>query len=161
MFFCGTISVILISIIARKIYLKKKQERSERKLKESLEKARRERRSRTRPRNLNDEQLCVVCVANPKEVPTHLFHSEESLIFYFSHFRSLCCRAVTSASVRIAQRKFSWTAPCAGHALKPKQPRLYPKRTNVKDNWLISSFSVTDCGKYSIGNSLLEYFEGE
>lgn len=54
----------------RKIYLRKKQERIERKLKESLENARRQRRqqSRPQPRELRDDEKCVVCVENPKEV---------------------------------------------------------------------------------------------
>ncbi|XP_055317997.1 mitochondrial E3 ubiquitin protein ligase 1 [Sitodiplosis mosellana] len=67
---CGTIAGILTAIIIRKIYLRKKQERVERKLKESLEKARRERRqqSRAQPRELRDDEKCVVCVENPKEV---------------------------------------------------------------------------------------------
>lgn len=52
----------------RKLYNKKKQERDERKIKETLEKERRERRARTRPLNLTTEQLCVVCSTNPKEV---------------------------------------------------------------------------------------------
>lgn len=70
MIICGTIAGILTAIIVRKIYLRKKQERIERKLKESLEKARRERRqqSRTQPRELRDDEKCVVCVENPKEV---------------------------------------------------------------------------------------------
>lgn len=67
---CGTIAGILTAIIIRKIYLRKKQERAERKLKESLEKARRERRqqSRARHHDLRDDEKCVVCVENPKEV---------------------------------------------------------------------------------------------
>lgn len=67
---CGTIAGILSAIIIRKIYLRKKQERVERRLKESLEKARRERRqqSRPQPRELRDDEKCVVCVENPKEV---------------------------------------------------------------------------------------------
>lgn len=67
---CGTIAGILTAIIVRKIYLRKKQERIERQLKESLEKARRERRqqSRSQPRDLRDDERCVVCVQNPKEV---------------------------------------------------------------------------------------------
>ncbi|XP_036336409.1 mitochondrial E3 ubiquitin protein ligase 1 [Rhagoletis pomonella] len=67
-FVCGTISAFLIGFIVRKLYAKKKQERDERKIKETLEKERRERRARTRPLNLTTEQLCVVCSTNPKEV---------------------------------------------------------------------------------------------
>lgn len=65
---CSTISAILIGVIGRKFYRKKKQERDERKIKETLEKERRARRARTRPLNLTPDQLCVVCSTNPKEV---------------------------------------------------------------------------------------------
>lgn len=66
---CGIIGAVLTGIIVRKIYVRKKQERIERKLKESLEKARRERRQQSRPRarDLRDDEKCVVCVENPKE----------------------------------------------------------------------------------------------
>ncbi|XP_050098728.1 mitochondrial E3 ubiquitin protein ligase 1 [Anopheles aquasalis] len=65
---CGTISVVLVGLITRKIYKRKKMEREERKLREQLEKSRTERRSRLRSTNLTEEQRCVVCVENPKEV---------------------------------------------------------------------------------------------
>lgn len=84
MIICGTIAGILTAIIIRKIYIRKKQERIERKLKESLEKARRERRqqSRTRPRDLRDDERCVVCVANPKEVRNSKFEFNKFLITF-------------------------------------------------------------------------------
>lgn len=65
---CGTISAVLVGLITRKIYKRKKMERDERKLREQLEKSRTERRSRLRSTNLTEEQRCVVCVENPKEV---------------------------------------------------------------------------------------------
>lgn len=67
---CGTIASILTVIIIRKIYLRRKQEKIERNLKESLERARRTRRQQSRPpaRELRDDEKCVVCVENPKEV---------------------------------------------------------------------------------------------
>lgn len=67
---CSIIGVTLSAIILRKIYLRKKQERIERKLKEALEKARRERKqqSRTKPRELREDQKCIVCIENPKEI---------------------------------------------------------------------------------------------
>ncbi|KAI8123418.1 Mitochondrial ubiquitin ligase activator of nfkb 1-A [Lucilia cuprina] len=67
-FVCGSISAVLITIIARKIYMKKKQERDERRIRETLEKERKERRAKSRPVNLTSDQLCVVCNINPKEV---------------------------------------------------------------------------------------------
>lgn len=68
--FCGAIASLLTAYILRKIYLRKKEEREERQLRETLERSRRERRqrSRTNPTTLTDEQKCVVCVNNPKEV---------------------------------------------------------------------------------------------
>lgn len=67
---CGAIATVLTGIILRKIYLRRKQERIERQLKQSLERSRKERRQRARgyPSQLTDEQKCVVCVENPKEV---------------------------------------------------------------------------------------------
>ncbi|XP_037825517.1 mitochondrial E3 ubiquitin protein ligase 1 [Lucilia sericata] len=67
-FVCGSISAVLITIIVRKIYMKKKQERDERRIRETLEKERKERRAKSRPVNLTPDQLCVVCNINPKEV---------------------------------------------------------------------------------------------
>lgn len=70
----GGISVVLVSLIARKIFLRRKQERDERKLKETLDKSRQQRRANARKLNndqLSDDQRCVVCVSNPKEV-SHL-----------------------------------------------------------------------------------------
>lgn len=67
-FVCGTIGAVLIGVIGRKIYMKKKQERDERRIRETLEKERKERRAKSRPVNLSQDQLCVVCNINPKEV---------------------------------------------------------------------------------------------
>lgn len=55
-------------MIARKFYLKKKQEKQERDLQESLERSRRTRRARTRQTDISEKDMCVVCVTNPKEV---------------------------------------------------------------------------------------------
>ena len=65
---CSAISVVILGIVGRKFYLKKKQERDDRTVKETLDRARRERRAKSRPQNLNESQLCVVCTINPKEV---------------------------------------------------------------------------------------------
>lgn len=69
-FICGTISVVLITLIARKVYHRRKQDLDARKLKESLEKSRQQRRATARTSNeqLTDDQRCVVCATNPKEV---------------------------------------------------------------------------------------------
>lgn len=66
--FCGAIAGVLAAIIIRKIYLRKKREYNDRKLKENLEKARKERRQKSRSRDLLEQFKCVVCVENPKEV---------------------------------------------------------------------------------------------
>lgn len=67
---CGTIGTVLTGVILRKFYIKKKQEREERRVKLALEQARRERvaKNKTRTTDLSDEQKCVVCKDNPKEV---------------------------------------------------------------------------------------------
>lgn len=66
--FLSTIAAVLIGIMGRRFYLRKKQERDERKIRATLDKERRERRALTRNRDLKEDQLCVVCQSNPKEV---------------------------------------------------------------------------------------------
>uniref|UniRef100_A0A182NIM5 RING-type E3 ubiquitin transferase n=1 Tax=Anopheles dirus TaxID=7168 RepID=A0A182NIM5_9DIPT len=65
---CGTISAVLIGLITRKVYKRKKQEWDERKLRKQLEESRATRRARMRPTVVSEDQLCVVCIVNPKEV---------------------------------------------------------------------------------------------
>ncbi|EDW79412.1 uncharacterized protein Dwil_GK20428 [Drosophila willistoni] len=65
---CSSISVVLVGIIVRKLYRKKKQEREEAKIRNRLDLERRERRARSRPHTLSQDQLCVVCSTNPKEI---------------------------------------------------------------------------------------------
>ncbi|KAJ6644431.1 Mitochondrial E3 ubiquitin protein ligase 1 [Pseudolycoriella hygida] len=65
---CSTISAVLIGVIARKFYLKKKEERHQRSIQEALEHSRRARRARSRPTGISERDMCVVCVSNPKEV---------------------------------------------------------------------------------------------
>lgn len=65
---CSTISAILVAFIAKKLYRKRKQEREEAKIRERLDTERRERRARSRPHTLSQDQLCVVCSTNPKEI---------------------------------------------------------------------------------------------
>jgi E3 ubiquitin-protein ligase MUL1 len=68
-FICSSIASILVGIIGRRYYLRRKQERDERRLKESLEKSRQQRRAQIRSRDhLAEDQRCVVCLLNPKEV---------------------------------------------------------------------------------------------
>lgn len=65
---CSSISMVLVGLIVRKMYRRKKQEREEAKIRKRLELERRERRARNRPHTLTQDQLCVVCSTNPKEV---------------------------------------------------------------------------------------------
>lgn len=66
--FLSTIAAVLVGIMGRRFYLKKRQERDERNIRATLDKERRERRALTRNRDLKEDQLCVVCQCNPKEV---------------------------------------------------------------------------------------------
>lgn len=116
---CGTIATVLTGYILRKIYIKKKQERVERNLKLSLEKSRRERRARSRvpSATLQDEQKCVVCVENPKEVSRFVKqHSENHLNKILYRFRWFACRAVTCACVRTVPKKLD----CLVQFVEPK-----------------------------------------
>lgn len=65
---CSTIGAVLVGLIARKVYVKRKVAREERLFRESMERSRKERRSKQRVETLSDAERCVVCVTNPKEV---------------------------------------------------------------------------------------------
>ncbi|EDV38877.1 uncharacterized protein Dana_GF25023 [Drosophila ananassae] len=65
---CGSISIILVTFIAKKMYKRRKQLKEEAIIRDRLETERRERRARSRPQNMSEDQLCVVCSTNPKEV---------------------------------------------------------------------------------------------
>lgn len=70
MIFSGTIAAILIGFISRKLYKKLKSEYEAKKLQNELERIRLESRSRGRyaDETLRDDQKCIVCWTNPKEV---------------------------------------------------------------------------------------------
>lgn len=65
---CSAVGAVLIGLIARKVLRKRLEEKEERMFRESMDKSRKERRSKQRVETLTDEQRCVVCVNNPKEV---------------------------------------------------------------------------------------------
>lgn len=65
---CSTVGAVLIGLITRKVLLKRRAAREEQKFRESMEKSRAEKRSKQRTETLTDDQRCVVCVTNPKEV---------------------------------------------------------------------------------------------
>lgn len=94
--------MVLVGVIARRFYLKKKQEKEERKLKESLEGSRRSRRARTRQGDISERDSCVVCVSNPKEVNVMLFISILINIDHLCIYRSYVCLAGTCVYVKIA-----------------------------------------------------------
>lgn len=70
----GTIGIVLGGFIGRKLYLRRRKRIEEEKLREVLERSRQVRREMARSSQSNggsglpDDQVCVVCVANPKEV---------------------------------------------------------------------------------------------
>lgn len=64
----GTIGLLIGGMIIRR-YLKDKEERrAASELEKSLEETRKERRQMVREKDLRDEQLCVVCRTNPREI---------------------------------------------------------------------------------------------
>ena len=67
---CGTIAVVLVGFIGRKVYRKKKAEWEEKKVREALERSRQKRRALARSNRVeyDESQKCVVCLTNPKEV---------------------------------------------------------------------------------------------
>ncbi|XP_017151213.1 mitochondrial E3 ubiquitin protein ligase 1-like [Drosophila miranda] len=65
---CGAVSALLIGLMAKKLYRKKRQQKEEAGIHSRLERERRERRARGRPPALSDDELCVVCATNPKEI---------------------------------------------------------------------------------------------
>uniref|UniRef100_A0A182J2Y4 RING-type E3 ubiquitin transferase n=1 Tax=Anopheles atroparvus TaxID=41427 RepID=A0A182J2Y4_ANOAO len=67
-FVCSTISAVLVGLIARKFYKRKKDEWEAQRIRKQLDESRATRRARMRPGDLSEDQTCVVCVVNPKEV---------------------------------------------------------------------------------------------
>lgn len=68
----GSVGILILGLIIRKYWQKNSDLEEEAKRKLQLEKARRERRRILRENNLPENQLCVVCKENPKEV-SHYF----------------------------------------------------------------------------------------
>lgn len=131
---CSTIATVLTGVILRKIYLKKKQERAERILKAALEKGRRERRaqSRIRTADLTEDQKCVVCVENPKEVFVYLR-------FVFKIFTMYKRGVMANAIVFIF---------FLGH-LPSMRPCVFMRRLFCKNNVIVSGVPVKDRYKIS------------
>lgn len=64
----GSIAVVLGGLIVRKYLRIRKEKGDAEKQRMQLELSRRERRRRIRDEDLDENQLCVVCKTNPKEV---------------------------------------------------------------------------------------------
>lgn len=67
-FIFGTIGLVIGGLIVRRYWKEKKLMIEEQKRKEELENSRRERRKQIRDQDIPENQLCVVCRSNPKEV---------------------------------------------------------------------------------------------
>lgn len=65
---CGAVGLVIGSLIVRKYLNQKKLFLEEQKRKEELEINRRERRKKIRDQDIPENQLCVVCRTNPREV---------------------------------------------------------------------------------------------
>lgn len=65
---CSTVAAVLIGLIGRKVYKKRRAAIEEQNFRDAMDQSRKERRSKQRIETLTDDQRCVVCVTNPKEV---------------------------------------------------------------------------------------------
>lgn len=65
---CGSVGIVILSLLGRTYFLKKKQERAERKLIEDIKSQRIEQSKMNREINLDDNLRCVVCLENKKEI---------------------------------------------------------------------------------------------
>ncbi|KYN02310.1 Mitochondrial ubiquitin ligase activator of NFKB 1 [Cyphomyrmex costatus] len=64
----GTIGLVLGGIMVRRYWKNKQQQRLADQLRQSLETSRQERRQRVRDRDLREDQICVVCRINAREI---------------------------------------------------------------------------------------------
>lgn len=64
----GAVGLLIGGIIARRYWKNKQEQRLEEELRQSLEMSRQERRQRVRDRDLREDQLCVVCKTNAREI---------------------------------------------------------------------------------------------
>lgn len=137
-FICGTISVVLITLIARKVYQRRKHDFEARKLKETLEKSRQQRRAIARTSNdqLSDDQRCVVCATNPKEVIIYPFSI--LLTNFDSLNRLFACHVVMFACARIVQLKFHEIVQCVELQSRQRRPLLFR-------NEFLWFYSITRC----------------
>ncbi|KAL6260063.1 hypothetical protein P5V15_007602 [Pogonomyrmex californicus] len=64
----GALGIVLATIMARRYWKNKQQQRLAEQLRQSLETSRQERRQRVRDRDLREDQICVVCKTNAREI---------------------------------------------------------------------------------------------
>ncbi|XP_020710349.2 mitochondrial E3 ubiquitin protein ligase 1 [Athalia rosae] len=64
----GGIGLIIGGIVVRRYWKDREEDRLAKQLRESLAASRKERRQRVRDRDLREDQLCVVCCSNPREI---------------------------------------------------------------------------------------------
>ncbi|XP_015586154.1 mitochondrial E3 ubiquitin protein ligase 1 [Cephus cinctus] len=64
----GAIGILIGGIMARRYWKDQEQQRHLDELRQSLDASRKERRRRVRDKDLREDQLCVVCRSNPREI---------------------------------------------------------------------------------------------
>ncbi|XP_046482868.1 mitochondrial E3 ubiquitin protein ligase 1 [Neodiprion pinetum] len=64
----GGIGLLISGIVVRRYWKDREEERLAKELRESLAASRKERRQRVRDKDLREDQICVVCRSNPKEI---------------------------------------------------------------------------------------------
>lgn len=67
-FMFGTIGLLIGGIVFRRYWKDRTEQRIAEELRESLAASRKERRQRVRDTDLREDQLCVVCRTNPREI---------------------------------------------------------------------------------------------
>lgn len=65
---CGTVGLFLGGIMIRRYWKSKQEQRLAEELRQSLEASRQERRQRVRDSDLREDQICVVCKTNAREI---------------------------------------------------------------------------------------------
>ncbi|EZA62430.1 hypothetical protein DMN91_003756 [Ooceraea biroi] len=65
---CGTVGLLFGGIVARRYWKNKQEQRLAEELRQSLEASRQERRQRVRDSDLREDQICVVCKTNAREI---------------------------------------------------------------------------------------------
>lgn len=78
----GTIGLAIGGLIARRYWLDRQKRLEDKRRREQLEFNRRDRRSRVRDEDLPENQICVVCKVNPREVIHFTFSLCENLTYY-------------------------------------------------------------------------------